>query len=63
MKNKPGASMNTQELLAKLELIEVQSRVTLALVKDIRRMLAAQANPEDTLELQLPAEPEGRKAA
>lgn len=55
--------MNTQELLAKLELIEVQSRVTLALVKDIRRMLAVQTNPEETLELQLPAEPEGRKAA
>ena len=55
--------MNPQELLAKLELIEVQARVTLTLVKDIRRMLAAQSNPEQTLELQIPVESEGRKAA
>jgi len=57
--------MNAQELLAKLELIEVQARVTLTLVKDVRRMLAAQANPEVTLELQFPAksDTEGRKAA
>jgi len=56
--------MNTQELLAKLELIEVQARVTLALAQDIRRMLAEQPripNLEDTVEL--PAAALGRKAA
>ena len=55
--------MGTEELLSKLELIEVQARVTLALAKDIRRILAAQSNPETTLELQLPTDTDDRKAA
>lgn len=50
------------EILAKLELIEVQARTMLMLAKEIRRLLAAEANPEDTLDR--PAGPRlGKKAA
>jgi hypothetical protein len=58
--------MQIEEILSKLELIEVQARCTLALAKEIRQMLARQMveahlDPEATLEF--PAEALGRKAA
>jgi hypothetical protein len=52
--------MRIEEILAKLELIEVQARVTLALAKEMRQMLAARTDPEATVEMQPLI---GRKAA
>jgi type II secretory pathway component PulJ len=59
-----STQIRTEEILAKLELIEVQARATLALAKDIRQMLAARpvVDPEATLEIPLQTLA-GRKAA
>jgi hypothetical protein len=53
--------MNTEEILRRLELIEVQARVTLSLAKEIRQMLIARTDPEATQEI--PVETLDRKAA
>jgi hypothetical protein len=58
--------MQIEEILSKLELIEVQARCTLALAKEIREALARQMHearfdPEATQEF--PTETLGRKAA
>jgi hypothetical protein len=53
--------MNTKEVLAKLELIEVQARVTLSLAQEIRQMLTARPDLEATIEM--PREALERKKA
>jgi hypothetical protein len=58
--------MRIEEILSKLELIEVQARSTLALAQEIRQVLARQVqeapfDPEATQEF--PTETLGRKAA
>jgi hypothetical protein len=58
--------MQIEEILSKLELIEVQARCTLALAREIREELARQGHkvpfdPEATQEF--PTETLGRKAA
>lgn len=53
--------MNTKDLLAKLELIEVQARVALSLAQEIRQMVTARPDLEATVEL--PREALERKKA
>jgi hypothetical protein len=59
--NKLEGHMNTKDLLAKLELIEVQARVTLSLAQEIRQMLTARPDLEATVEM--PREALERKKA